>query len=207
VVLSRQSVTFPTQMIGVTSSAQAVTLTNVGSSSLNIAGITIVGANNGDFAQSNNCGASLGVGASCTIDVTFAPTAIGKRIATLNVSDDGAGSPQTVALAGIGTVVSLSPSSLNFGDEPVGVTSTAQDVILSNTGTISLTISSISLMGANPGDYSQTNTCGSSLAAGSSCTIHVTFTPKVTGKRPAVLKVVDNGGGGPRYTHLCGTGI
>ncbi len=206
VVFSRQSVIFPTQMIGVTGPEQAITMTNVGSSSLNITGITIVGANSGDFAETNNCGSSLAAGASCKINATFTPSAIGKRIATLSVSDDGTGSPQTVSLAGIGTEVSLSPTSLNFGDEPVGVTSTAQDVTLSNHGTTTLNISSITLMGANPGDYAQTNTCGSSLGGGSSCTIHVTFTPKVAGKRPAVLKVVDNGGGAPQYAHLCGTG-
>jgi hypothetical protein len=206
VVFSRQNVIFPTLMIGVASSPLSITMTNVGSSSLNITGITVVGANSGDFAQTNNCGTSLVVGASCTIKTTFTPTAIGKRIATLSVSDDGAGSPQTVSLAGIGTEVSLSPTSLNFGNEPVGVTSTAQDVTLSNNGTTVLTINSISMAGANPKDYAQTNTCGSSLVAGSSCTIHVTFTPTKTGKRPAVLKVLDNGGGAPQYTHLCGTG-
>ncbi len=59
---------------------------------------------------------------------------------------------------------------------------------------------------ANPGDYAQTNSCGTGLEAGASCTIHVTFTPKQTGKRPATLSIVDNGGGSPQYAHLCGTG-
>ena len=82
----------------------------------------------------------------------------------------------------------------------------ARSIPLSNAGTTTLMISSISIKGANPGDYAQTNSCGTGLEAGASCTIHVTFTPKQTGKRPATLSIVDNGGGSPQYAHLCGTG-
>jgi hypothetical protein len=88
--------------VGQTSSAQTVTLTNKGTSTLSITVININGTNPADFAPTNNCGATLGAGASCTIKVTFTPTATGSRSAHLLVYDSGSG-PQITSLAGTGT--------------------------------------------------------------------------------------------------------
>ena len=100
--LSPTSLTFSTQAIGTTSVAKSVTLKNTGTTSLTINSIAITGTNAGDFAQTNACGISLAAGASCSISVTFKPTSSGTRTAALSITDNAAGSPQKVALSGIG---------------------------------------------------------------------------------------------------------
>lgn len=88
--------------VGTTSAAKTVTLTNIGTATLTITAIAITGTNAGDFQQTHTCGASLAAGASCTISVTFKPTATGARSATVSVTDNAAGNPQTVTLSGTG---------------------------------------------------------------------------------------------------------
>jgi hypothetical protein len=102
VTLSPNKLTFASQNVGTTSGAQSVTLTNTGTGSLTMKGIAIGGANPGDFAQTNTCGASLAAAAHCSISVTFKPTAAGSRSAAVNITDNAAGSPQSVALSGTG---------------------------------------------------------------------------------------------------------
>jgi len=104
-------------------------------------------------------------------------------------------------------VVSLSPASLTFGQQNTSTTSSPQTVTLSNIGNASLSISSVGMGGANPGDFAQTNTCGSSVAAGANCTISVTFTPSAAGSRSASLTVNDNASGSPQAVSLTGTAI
>ena len=103
VSFSPTSLTFPQEGVGSTSSAQSVTLSNTGNSSLSISSITITGINASDFVQTNTCGSSVAVGASCTISVTFTPSAPGSRTASVSVTDNANGSPQAVTLAGTGT--------------------------------------------------------------------------------------------------------
>src|SRR5207249_4797390 len=119
------------------------------------------------------CGTSLATGTRCTISVNFKPTATGTRTGTVTVSDIAAGSPQKISLTGSGVssgtstpVASLSPTSLAFGNQTVGTTSAAKVVTLSNTGSAALSITSIAVAGTNVGDFTQTHTCLSSLAAG-----------------------------------------
>jgi hypothetical protein len=180
-----------------------------GTATLTIASIKITGTNNGDFSEINTCGTSLAAGASCTINVTFKPTKTGTRTGTLSITDNAAGSPQTVSLTGTGTApaVTLSPTSLTFGNQKVGTSSPAQTVTLTNSGTATLTIASIKITGTNSSDFSETNTCGTSLAAGASCTISVKFKPTTTGTRTGTLSVTDNAAGSPQSVSLTGTGI
>jgi hypothetical protein len=77
----------------------SVTLKNAGNLALNISSISITG----DFSQTNTCGASVPAGMTCTIAVTFKPTATGNRTGTLSVTDDANGSPQAISLTGTGT--------------------------------------------------------------------------------------------------------
>jgi hypothetical protein len=107
VQLSAANLTFGNQTVGTTSATQPVMLTNTGTASLVISGI----ATSGDFAESNNCGGSVTAGSSCTIRVTFTPTTMGTRPGTLSISDNAAGSPQSVVLSGTG--VAASPSAVN----------------------------------------------------------------------------------------------
>ena len=220
VLLNPRSLRFGNQQVNTTSAAQPVTLTNNGSASLTISSIALGGTNSGDFApQSNDCPSSpstLAVGASCTIRVTFTPTTTGSRRASLTFIDNAPGSPQSVALSGSGTTASapavlLSPTSLSFGNQQVNTTRAAQPVTLTNSGNAALTINSIGLSGTNSGDFApQSNDCPSSsstLAAGASCTIRVTFSPTATGSRSASLTFTDNASGSPQSVALSGTGV
>ena len=104
-------------------------------------------------------------------------------------------------------IVSLSSASVDFGQGAIGVTTGANDVTLANVGGATLSIGSIAISGTSAGDFAQTNTCGSTLAAGSSCTIAVTFTPGATGSRNASLSVQDDAAGAPHAIALAGTGV
>jgi hypothetical protein len=197
------SLSFGTQAVGSSSNPQTTTLTNSGATTLNITQISITGTNSGDFSPTHTCGTSLAAGASCTVSVIFKPLASGTRSAALAITDDAANSPQTVALSGLGGGgVSLSPSSLTFPLQVVSTSSPAQPVTLTNGGTTALVITSI----AATGPFSETNNCGSSLAAGANCTISVIFKPTTKGAQSGGLAVADNGPGSPQTATLSGTG-
>ena len=201
VTVSPTSLSFGQQVVSTTSAAKVVTLKSGQTVLLTISSI----ATSGDYAQSNNCGASLGAGASCTINVTFTPTTtMGTRTGTLTVTDNASSSPQTVPLTGSGVLAaSLTPTSVSFGNQVVSTTSAAKTATLNNNQKVSLSISSI----ATSGDYAQTNTCGTSLAAGTSCTISITFTPTTTGTRTGTLTVTDSAANSPQTASLTGTGL
>jgi hypothetical protein len=215
VSLSPTNLSFGNHQVNTTSAAQTVTLKNSGNASLTIKGIGLSGPNSGDFHQQQNCPSTLAAEASCTINVTFTPTAEGSRSASLSIADNASGSPQSVALSGSGTsssapAVSLNPTSLSFGNHQVNTTSAAQTVTLTNSGNASLTIKGIGLSGPNSGDFHQQNTCPSSsgtLAAGASCTISVTFTPTAEANFNASLSIADNASGSPQSVTLSGTGV
>ncbi|HXW15111.1 MAG TPA: choice-of-anchor D domain-containing protein [Terriglobia bacterium] len=94
------------------------------------------------------------------------------------------------------------PSSLSFGGQIVGTTSTAQMVTLANPGQASLTISSIAVSG----DFSETNNCGGALTAGANCTIAVSFKPTAGGNRTGSVSVTDSASGSPQTVGLSGSG-
>ncbi len=211
VSLSPSSMTFPSQNVGTTSSTQSITLSNTGNSSFAINSISITGANAGDFSETNTCGSSLVQSTSCTIAVKFSPAALGIRTASVSIADNASGSPQTVSLAGTGSapLAGVTATSLTFSSQNSGTTSTAQTFTLNNTGNAALTISSFAFAGADPGDFSETNTCGGSVAASASCTISVTFTPAAGGNRTATLNITDNSNnvaGSQQTVSLTGTG-
>lgn len=190
--VSPASLNFKKVLIGQTSAAQTVTLTNTGSATLNISSITT----SGNYAISNNtCGSQLNAGANCTVKVTFTPTAKGKRTGTLTFTDNAPSGTQTVALTGTGISLSANPATLAFGSVTVGQTSPPQTTTITNVSNVTVTISSIALAGTDPGDYLITNnTCGASLAGSASCSVSVAFKPTLAGSRPANLSIKNNGG-------------
>jgi hypothetical protein len=203
VTVSPTSLTWGTVVLGATGAAKAVTLTNTGSVVLNISSITT----SGDFAQATNtkpCGSTLAAGKSCIIKVTFTPTAVGTRTGTLTLTDNSPSSPQTVALSGTGGVqAKLTPVAATFPKEKVGVSSPAKVFTLNNMQAVALTGVSVS----TTGDFSvSTTTCSSSLAAKSTCTISVVFTPTQVGTRTGSLQVSDSAVGSPQTSSLNGTG-
>jgi hypothetical protein len=209
--LNPTSLSFGNQIVSTTSSAKTIQLKNAGNSTINISSITITGTNVTDFAQTNNCPNSLAPGAQCNINVTFTPTTIGTRTASVSVSDDALDRPQTASLTGSGisgtTNVTLTPNKLSFGNQLIGSTSAPQATVLKNTGQSISVISSVVIAGPNPGDFAQTNDCGSTVAGGAGCTFTVTLTPTASGNRSATLNITDNAGGSPQHVSLTGTGI
>jgi hypothetical protein len=202
VTLRPVSLKFAIQLAGTTSSPQTVTLTNTGTQTVTVSNIAITGA----FGETNNCPASLSVGGICQIQVVFQPQAAGSASGKLTVTDSATGSPQTVSILGTGTVMTVSPVGINFGNQKVGTRSATIPVTLTNTGESKVFISGIAITGTNTGDFTQTNNCDSGLAGKSSCTIQVTFKPTATGARSALVSVSDNGGGSPQTVPLAGTG-
>jgi hypothetical protein len=138
--------------------------------------------------------------------VFFTPHALGTITGTITVTDSAIDSPHIVSLIGVGTFVGLSPMRVDFGNQPVGTTSAPQIVTLTNHSNGSLSIFQVRFMGTGQKDFAQTNTCGSSVAAGASCTFSITFTPSVAGSRTAILNIGDNGGASPQKIALSGTG-
>lgn len=207
-VLSPNPLAFPSTLVGTAATALPMTLSNPGTAALTITSISVTGTNASSFGQSNNCGASLAAGASCTITVTFTPASTGSLSASVSVVDNATGSPHTAALTGTGTAPqsSLTLSTLTYSGTLVGTSASTQTTTLSNPGTAPLTITGISIAGTNASSFGQINTCGASLAAGATCTITVTFTPASAGSLSASLSIADNATGSPQTVSLSGTG-
>lgn len=196
------SLTFPSLQINQTSSAQSATLTNNGNATLVISSIQI----SGDYAQTNNCPSSLGIGSSCQVQVTFTPTAGGARNGMLSITDNAPGSPHTVSLSGSGyvTTATVAPAALTFGNQTLGTTSAAQSIVVTNTGSNPIVVSAVT----PSGDFAETDNCTSApVAVSGSCTINVTFSPTVGGARSGTLTINDNAQGNPHIVNLSGTGL
>ena len=203
VSLSSNSLSFPNQVIGTSSTPQAATLTNTGAGCFQFAGTQITG----DFSQTNTCSAGgLRSGSSCSYSVTFTPTINGIRTGTLSVSgsDGVTKSTLTVSLSGTGLTppaVSLSPATINFGFLPLG-SSSVQTVTLTNTGQAPLNINSVN----TTSPFAASNACPASLAGGASCSIAVSFTPAASGLKSGLLTIIDNAAGSPHTVSLSATG-
>ena len=204
--LSPSSLNFGSQGVGITSAAQAITLSNPSNVSLNIASIKA----SANFSQTNSCGATLAPGSNCTITVKFAPTAAEALSGAITITDNTKISPLAIAVTGTGVngpFLTAEPNQAGFAGQAVGTKSTSKSILLVNTGNAALTISGISLTGTNSSDFSQTNTCGGSLAVGGNCSVNVTFSPTVGGARLADIAIVDNVSGSPQMVALSGVGI
>jgi hypothetical protein len=201
--LAPASLSFGLSVVGTTNS-QVETLTNTGGSDLAINSVAITGTNAADFDQNGTCGFSLSAGASCILSVTFRPSQLGQRIASITIADDAMVSSQVLSLTGVGgdsgPNATLSPTSLSFSNQSVGTMSPTQAVMLSNYGTATLSITAITAST----NFGQTNTCNSTLASGANCTINVAFAPSQTGNSTGTLSVADNAPGTPHSVALNG---
>lgn len=201
VTLSPTALIFGNQVEGTTSKAKTVKVTNTGEATLDISNITA----SIDFAISaNTCGATLAVGKSCKVSVTFTPTEVGDLTGTLTFSDNAINSPQNVQLSGTSVLaVTLTPSSATYKKQKVGTTSASKKFILTNNQSATLTSIAVSVTG----DFAvSANTCEITLAADTKCTISVTFTPTKTGTRTGQLTVNDSASNSPQTASLSGTG-
>jgi hypothetical protein len=126
--LSPTSLTFAAQGLQTGSTPQSVSVTNGGTAALTLSSIVATG----DFSQTNTCGSSLAAGSSCTVTVTFTPTAPGARSGSITISDNAANSPQTVALSGTGQANAGTPA----GTYQVGISGTSGALVQSSTVTL-----------------------------------------------------------------------
>jgi uncharacterized protein (TIGR03382 family) len=179
--VSTSNLRFGNEAVGTTSPARTVTFKNVSATTANLATV----AASGDYAiAGGTCtqGATLGAGASCTVDVTFSPKAGGWRSGTLRVGLASSPVPTTVTLQGRGTSgtsssATLSSTSVVFPAQPVMQASNAQALTLSNpAGGKPLSLHGLTVIGRAASDFALDSNCGSTLQPGAACVINVRFT-------------------------------
>jgi trimeric autotransporter adhesin len=204
------SLVFAGTNVGATSAAQAVKLTNTGALSLG----PITFSASGSFSVApGTCvsGGTLAAAASCTVQVSFKPTAGGASAGSLVFNHNASPATSSVALSGTGVaatpVASVTPTALSFS-QVVKTSSANQTVMVANTGTAPLVLSGITFSGAQASEFSKAtaSSCGTSVAAGASCTVLVSFKPAAVGVRTGVLNVAHNATGASSSVALNGTG-
>jgi Bacterial Ig-like domain (group 2)/Abnormal spindle-like microcephaly-assoc'd, ASPM-SPD-2-Hydin len=202
------SLTFGSVVAGETTAAQGVSFENTQSVALTFSSIVISGGPApSDYGVVSNCPISpntLASGQSCTISVTFTPSALGALGSKLEITDNASNSPQSVSLTGTGTTpLTLSANNRQFATRMVGTTSGIQSVTLTNNLNSELSFSSI----AASGDFAvASNNCGSGLAAAQQCTVGLDFTPTAAGLQQGSLTISYDGVGSPALVALSGTG-
>jgi len=208
--------TFPLQVVGTTSGIETFSVTNTGSANLTVTSVALSGTNASEFsiAQDGCSGAVLTPSQNCFVGLRFSPALGGTRTAVASVTDSATGSPHTIAISGLGygnPISSLSTSSLAFGDVLVPQTSSAMSVTLTNPGTDTLKISSITLTGPEASYFSApVTTCGTTLAPAGSCTISTKFTANFLGPKYAEFVITDNANnvaGSTQTVSLFGIGV
>jgi hypothetical protein len=190
---------YASQAIGSTSPAATTLLRNMGSAPLLISSISTVG----DFSESDNCGTSVGPAGSCTISVLFSPAAPGVRGGAVRIQSNAVGpSPQVIPLNGYasGPWASVDHSSFSFPATSVGRSSQVLSLTVTNAGDSALSVKGIQVSG----DFSQSNRCPATLAAGSACSISLAFTPTAAGPRTGTLAIASNAAGSPLNVSLAG---
>lgn len=198
---------YGSQTIYTTSVAHRFTVTNLTRYTLPIVNIQLIGANTAQFALAHDCGATLAAGASCRVDVSFKPTTTGTKSAQL-LTVLGDKFVETASLTGSGVLaqLSLSPTSIAFGSISIGTASTNKSVMVTNAGASVLPVRSVTLQGANPGQFSVVNRCPQYVAVGQTCTVSVKFTPTSKGTKSAQLAVSPGKSGVTQTAALAGTG-
>jgi hypothetical protein len=194
---------------GSTGAQQYVTITNSGTADLHLASTALAG--NPAFTIGTTCPVTtLAPGASCKIGIYASPDTIGSRSATLQLSDDAPGSPQTVALSvtGLDGRLTATPTSINFGSVKVNSKSSKLTIKVQNTGNATLTIGTVSIAGPNSTSFViDSNSCaGKQLAVGATCSLTVYMKPQATGTLSASVTFTNDGLGGKQYVALTGTG-
>ena len=203
--LSQSALTFTTTPGGSLTTAQSITLTNTGTTTLHVLG-TLVSA---DFTATTTC-ATLLPGATCNFSVTFTPTsssAASVRSGTLEIQSDATDSLEFISLIGSTTAapLTLSPSALSFGSVSLGSMATLNLGVTNSSG------APVTFTGVTASvDYSvAAGTCpanGATLAAGATCSLIVTFTPTATGTRSGTLSLSSNATALPLTVSLTGIG-
>lgn len=197
-ILSNSTLTFGGQPVGTGSQPSPITLLNTGTRTLTINKIST----SGDFNYTSNCPTHLNSGAACFVNIIFYPHLPGVRTGTLTVKDSDHSSPQTTALSGIGSSLTLSPVSLTFPTQILNTSSPSKRLTVKNSGIRTLNCCNVSTRG----DFTQTTTCKNTLAVGHSCTIDVKFSPTVSGMRFGNVTIRSSDPATPLVPIMTGTG-
>lgn len=196
--ISNASLSYSDTVVGTPSASQSVTLNNIGTAPLTITGI----APSGDFSQTNTCPGTLPAGQNCIASVTFDPTAPGTRTGSLAFTF-AQGAAKTVHLSGIGALVAVSPTALNYGNVPASGRGVSMTVTVSNPGASAAAIA-VTLKAAPV--YRLHNACPATLTAGASCIVTVKFYPQSAAYYTGTLTVTD-GAGIAQKVSITGTGV
>ena len=198
------SLNFNSVLVGSTATVN-LEITNSGSSPATLTSFSAAG----DYAvAAGTCpppAATLASGATCTLQITFAPTQSGTRTGTLSIASSATSAPLTVSLTGVGiqSHLQIAPAGLSFGSVAVA-TSAALPLMLANTGTAPITGVALAITG----DYAITQPCAlATLVPGSSCPVTVTFTPIASGTRSGTLTVTSSDASSPAPVPLTGSGL
>jgi len=209
--VSPTSLAFGKIEVGSTSTAKTFTVTNTGSAALSISTVDITGAQASNFTTNAAGAYSIDPAEAATFSVTFKPTAAGAASATLEISSNAPTGKATVALTGEGTetvepgAISVDRTSLNFGAVTVGTTSSASTVNVSNTGGSEISISSISIGGAQANQFAYSAAAMPiKLAAEADTAVQVTFKPTAVRSASASLTIASSVGN--KTVALTGTG-
>ena len=211
ILADKASLSFGNTQVG-GSAQQVLTLTNNGTAALNFSALSVSGTNAGDFTVGGTCavGTALATSNTCTVIVTFAPSALNARSASLAVDSDASNGNLSLPLSGTGIPVPVpgvgwSTATLAFGNQTLSGLYPARQLTLTNTGSAALTITSLSV-GAGPFSLVSASPCGGSLAAGATCNIDLKFNPTAVGGASATLSLVSNAAGSPHTVALTGQG-
>jgi hypothetical protein len=202
------TLTFTATGVGATAPAKVITITNKSAGTVTINTITATADYTAAGSGTTPCGGALAKSAKCTLSVTFTPTGSGAIKGAVSVaSSGGAVSPQIIGLSGTGEIpVTLAPTSLAFSAQTIGTTSAPKTITLTNNSGTTLNISNIVASGEFAAAPSGTSPCGATVAAASTCTFSVTFTPNVKGAISGAATVSDNAPLSPSVVKLSGTG-
>jgi hypothetical protein len=210
--LTPKALDFGKVQMGQSAPTQVVTLTNEQAVGLPITSVVVGGTNGNNFPLSaNGCTGTLAANASCTFSIGFTPTATGGRVGTVTVTYTGG--TQTVALTGTGAspTATVAPASIGLGSKQVNSgASAAQTVTVTNSGTGPITLNQPTFSGApTTSGFAATLSGCTGVAAGSTCTVSVTFAPTSTGAKTATMNLTGTNGLvlTPATVAVSGTGV
>ena len=215
IYLAPRTMTFPGyQLVGTKSAGRGDTFTNKSGVNIYFTNIDLEGINQNAFSFTSTCAGGgppfnytvpLLPNASCTSTIYYSPTVAEHDTVTQVYYGNFTLVKQGLLINGTSTAISVTPTSLNFGNQNVGTTSPAKVVTFKNAGSTPMTISSRGWTGQR--DFAETDNCGSSVPANSSCTFNFTFTPTADGSFSATFSIGDPDVTGPQMITLTGTGV
>lgn len=198
VELAPSPLTFPNTPLG-SFNTLPVTLTNTGTKAVSIKSISAIN----DYTASSNCGSSVAAKASCTINITFTPTASGARPGALMIASSDPASPERVDLVAKGLGIVLSSQRIGFGTQAVGTTSGPKTVTITNQNPAPVLMGNLI---ATDDFIVSANNCPVSLGTLQSCTIQIEFSPDETGSITGNVYVTDSDVSSPQFVSVSGTG-